>query len=221
MAKPLNLTPEEKKLATEIRSALKTIKSQIGHGVPPGAIDALGQKAHELHMLLKKRGHEPRHSSAMMNNREAPPVSPKFYQHIHPVEDLLSFLADQHANDDPVDVTIGGEFTFPVHSRRWGHRDSYRIRRTHTGWNVGHMQQVAAGPDARVAGKDGTGLFAMLDHDSINYPEALPRYFEYLWEQAADQGLTSERVQKAITGLADWVSACEKASPGGIFKAYK
>ena len=83
------------------------------------------------------------------------------------------------------------------------------------------MQQEAAGRDGRVGGKPGTGLFNILDHDFINYPEELPGYLKWLWERAAEDGLAHEQVQEALTMLADWVSLVEKNSPTGVFQGYK
>jgi hypothetical protein len=157
----------------------------------------------------------------MLKNRGMPPTHPDFYKHVHPVEDLLRFIGNEHANDDPVDATIGHEFTFEVFCRRWGHPDRYRVKRTASGWIFGYMQELPTGRDGRVAGKNGTGLFHLLDHDSINYPEELPGYFEWLWEQAAERGLTHDGVQEAVSQLAEWVSLCERESPAGVFAGYK
>ena len=184
-------------------------------------IDEMGTKAHLLHMSLKKRGHAPKHHKYMLENRELAATHVDFYKHVHPVEDLLRFIENENANDDPVDVTVGHEFEFRVFSRRWGHDDHYTVTRIASGWRFSHMQEIEAGRDGRVGGKGGTGLFHLLDHDMINYPEELPGYFEWLWEQAAERGLTHDEVQEAVQQLADWVSACERASPGGAFEGFK
>jgi hypothetical protein len=39
----------------------------------------------------------------MIKNRQSQPDEPHFYMHYHPIEDLLKFLDDPHANDDPVE----------------------------------------------------------------------------------------------------------------------
>lgn len=220
---PVQLTDEERALAEDIRQRLTTILTSLRQHakINPKDIDVMGAQAHKLHMSLKGHGHEPQHHKYMLKNRGVPPTDPEFYNHVHPVEDLLGFLANQNANDNPVDLTIGQSFSFPIYSRRWGHIDSYKVTRTSSGWTFHHMQDVAAGRDARVGGKSGTGLFELLDHDSINYPEELPGYFEWLWEQAADRGLDAGEVQSALTDLADWVSLCEKNSPQGVFESFK
>lgn len=188
--------------------------------IDPQELKILGQLARALHMSLQNSGHEPKHTKIMIRNRGLEPTAPDFYEHIHPVEDLLGFVENQNANDDPVDLTIGHEFDFVVYSRRWKHTDTYHVKRTAGGWQFRHNESVSTGRDARVSGKDGTGLFKHLVHDSINYPADLPSYFEWLWERARDRGLDHDEVQEAISMLADWVSVCEKNSPAGMFEAF-
>lgn len=43
----------------------------------------------------------------MLENRGVPVEDIEFYNHIHPVDDLLKFIDDINANDDPEDTTIG------------------------------------------------------------------------------------------------------------------
>jgi hypothetical protein len=168
-------------------------------------------KAVELHKLVK-----PKHHNYMINNRGVSPDDPEFYNHVHPIEDLLKFINDPHANDDPEDQTIGHEFDFNVFSRRWGHNDRYRIKRTSSGWDVSY---IAIGGPCNKKGQP--FLFENLDHDGINYPEELPGYMEWLWDQSQELGIPHERVQEAINQLAEWVNLCEKNSPKGIWEGYK
>jgi integron cassette protein len=224
-AGPVALTAEQKTLRDELERQLAETRSKFeatGRGQPE-AIKKMGQTAHRLHMSLKASGNEPRHHRYMIENRGMKPDDPHFYDHIHPVEDLLKFIADRSANDDPEDQTIGHDFDFRVYSRRWGHDDTYRVRRTKTGWRFGSggLGEVATGRDGRVQGQPGTGLLRFLDHDSINYPEELPGYLEWLWERAAEDGLTHEKVQDGLTQLAGWTSLVEKNSPSDVFAGYK
>jgi len=217
------LEASERRLVHDLRIVLDDVRSQMRkrEGVDAVQLDRLAKVAHELHMSLANRGHEPRHHKYMIENRDAAPNTEEFYRHVHPVEDLLKFIEDESANDDPVDVTIGDTFDFSVYSRRWGHNDRYRLTRTKTGWVVASFQEVPVGRDGRVGRKAGTGLFHLLDHDSINYPEELPGYLDWLWERAAEDGLSHEVVQEAVTELANWVSACERATPKGVFGGFK
>ncbi|MEI7728341.1 MAG: hypothetical protein WCO56_02170 [Verrucomicrobiota bacterium] len=144
------------------------------------------------------------------------PDNPDYYQHFHPLEDLLKFLEDPSANDDPVDQTIGGSFTFRVYSRRWKREDQYRIKRTADGWEVAH---IAINGPCDKGGKP--FLFRNFDQDSIQYPAGLAGWLEWLWTRASEDGLSKDAVQQAINQLAAWVSATEKGSPqGGVWKGY-
>ena len=173
----------------------------------------LGVIAHELHMSLTPK---PKHHRYMIENRGVSPDHPDFYKHIHPVEDLLDYLEDNTANDDPEDQTINHDFKMQVYSRRWGHKDEYKIKRTETGWL---FEFGARGGPCDKLGKP--NLYNILDADSINYPEELGGYIEWLWNQAKDEGLSHEEVQSALDDIADWISACEINTPRGVFRGYK
>lgn len=175
-----------------------------------------GRAAHELHMRLKGRGKEPKHHAYMIRNRGLQPDDPEFYMQVHAIQDLLAFLMNPNANDDPVDETLGKEFEFVVYSRRWGHNDTYRMIRTEDGWDVRHMS--IGGPC------DAGGhpfLFEIFDQDFIAYPSKLDWRLEWLWEQAKGHGLSYNDVQHALQMLADWVSETEKSAPTeGIWEGY-
>lgn len=222
-AKGVDLQPIEEELRDKIAKDLSEIMSAIRahRNVSDDAIVQLGTDAATLHSLLRDRGIAVRHHKHMIQNRGLDPDDRQFYEHVHPVEDLLKFLDNVDANTDPEDQTIGHEFVVEIFSRRWGHTDSYRFERTPTGWQIGHMTETSTDKDGRSNGADGTGLYRMLDHDSINYPEELPGYLEYLWEQAAERGLGHDDVHGALKQLADWINLLERASPGGIFRGYK
>jgi len=167
-------------------------------------------KAGQLHKLVK-----PKHHKYMLVNRDVSPDDPEFYNHIHPIQDLLAFLKDPHANDDPEDQTIDHKFSFRVYSRRWGHDDTYEVKRTSKGWEIRY--DVVG-----LCNKKGQPfLFENLDHDGINYPEELPGYMEWLWDQAKEQGLSHEQVQEALEQLFNWVSLCEKNTPKGVWEGFK
>jgi hypothetical protein len=168
-------------------------------------------KAGQLHKLVK-----PKHHKYMLVNRGVSPDDPEFYNHIHPIQDLLAFMKDPHANDDPEDQTIDHEFSFRVYSRRWGHDDKYEVKRTSEGWEIRYF--VIGG----LCNKKGQPfLFENLDHDGINYPEELPGYMQWLWDQAKEQGLSHEQVQEALDQLSNWVSLCEKNTPKDVWEGFK
>jgi hypothetical protein len=223
-ATPVKLTEPQRKLVDDLERRLNQILAKIhsSRAYDSKENQEMGALAASLHKSLKESGVVVRHHKYMIENRGKKPDDPGFYEHVHPVEDLLKFIRNQAANDDPEDQTIGHEFRFDVYSRRWGHDDTYRVIRTETGWVFQHMMgPIPTGKDGRVGGRMNSGLFDMLDHDSINYPEELPGYLQWLWERAAENGLTHDQAQEGITALAEWVSIVEKSSPGGIFEHFK
>lgn len=216
----IELEPKEEQLRAEIEERVTKARQafdegRIGSDVQGWITDA-GRKAHALHVALRSRGHEPRHHAYMIKNRGLPADHQEFYMHFHPLEDLLKFLDDEHANDDPEDQTIGADFTFRVFSKRWGHDDTYRLQRTANGWTVAHL--MINGP----CDKGGRPfLFENLRHDSIHFPAGLEGWMEWLWDQAASQGLDQQKVQAALQQLAEWVSTTEQNAPsGGVWEGY-
>lgn len=216
----IELTPDEATLRKEITELMVKASKAFDDGRSPEdavkLIEDAGERSHRLHMLLKNRGIEPKHHAYMIENRGMPSDDPAFYLHFHPVQDLLKFLDDEHANDDPEDQTIGTEFSFRVFSRRWGHYDSYKVIRTKDGWDISNL--AIGGP----CDKGGNPfLFKNFRQDSIQYPARLDGWMEWLWTQAAEKGLTKEQVQAALTQLADWVSQTEKSAPSGdVWEGY-
>lgn len=216
----VELTGEESRLKGEILKSLDAYH-QVPHGDPRvrSVLAEMAVAAHALHISLKARGLEPRHTKIMRRNRGRHGLMPdhrEFYEHLHPVEDLIKFLDDTNTNRDPEDQTLGLEFRFTVYSRRWKHTDDYILVRTSSGWRV-NCNMYGGDCDKKGA----PSLYESLEHDSINYPEDLGGYFEYLWEQASEEGLSKVDVQTAFDSISRWVRLCEENSPAGIFTAYK
>ncbi len=216
----IKLQADEDALRTEILERMdkvsKAFVSGRGGDDIRNAIREAGERSHKLHMLLKDRGVEPKHHAYMIKNREMQPDAPEFYMHFHPIEDLLKFLENEHANDDPVDQTIGSVFSFSVFSRCRGRNDTYKVVRTKDGWEINHLS--IAGP----CNKGGNPfLFENLRQDFIQYPKELDGWMEWLWNQAKTEGLTEEQVQVALQQLANWISETERNAPsGGAWKGY-
>lgn len=171
------------------------------------------EKAVDLHNIVS-----PTHHSYMIENRGVKPDEDpeKFYNHIHPVEDLIAYMYDKHANDDVEDLTIGEEFEFKVYSKRQGHKDNYKFLRIENGWEISYMT---------IGGEcDKSGfpyLYENLKHDFIEYPNGLPGYLEWLWYKAEKEGLNKQKVQSELNKLSDWVTKCEKEKPDtGIWSDY-
>lgn len=221
MTNKIKLTDTQTKLKSKLEDLYKQVWQYIESYQESLSADEanklytnMGKTAHELHMSLKEGGHEPKHHKYMIENRECQPDDKCFYEHIHPVQDLLAFIDDVHANDDPEDTTIGQTFIMKVYTRRWGHYDHYKITRTETGWDIEAI--VTSYTCDKSAG---IGLNKLLAHDSVCYPEKINIFFEWLWDRAAEDGLSKTEVQKAINQLGKWISECEMSAPrNGVFE---
>ncbi len=222
MAAKITLTPEQ----TALKSKLKELYDKVWRYIESdqellfcdNALNKLysdmAHTAHELHVSLEKSGYKVKHHKYMLENRGYSPEDERFYEHVHPVQDLLKFTEDVHANDDTEDKTIGATFTMKVYTRRWGHYDHYLITRTKTGWDI---QAVATSYTCR---KDASkGVNKLLEHDNVCYPKQINEFFKWLWNRAAEDGLSKAEVQKAITQLGKWISECEMSAPrDGVFE---
>lgn len=171
-------------------------------------INEMGDLCHRLHMQLNPK---PKHHKYMIENRGMQPEDPNFYYHVHTVEDLLKYLEDPHANDDPEDITLNQKFEFKVYTRRWGHYDLYNVTRNKDGWYISHLSHNGQG------GKNAEPVLSyILRHDSVSYPQNLPTIMEDIWIRAEDEGLTKEQVQEMLNQVAEWISIVEKNYPNNI-----
>jgi hypothetical protein len=213
------LASKQQETRDRLEDMVRAIKSDkpMSDSARNQVLDEMAHLAHELHIELKEQGHEPRHHGYMIKNRGMKPSDLGFYRHVHPVEDLLKFLDNEHANDDPVDSTIGERFRLRVFSRRWAHEDVYVLTRTEAGWAFTFL--TASGP-CDTEGRP--YLFTNLKHDGISYPADLGDHIHWIWRKAKDEGLSAEEVQMAFDDLSRWVSETERSSPtGGIWTGLK
>ena len=191
------------------------------------SLERLGELGAAIHAALAAAGMEPRHRKHLTKNRKESspsglPGTATFYAHIHAAESLLRFVADpEAANVDPKDQTIGAEFAMKIYARRRDGHEAFHVVRTASGWSFTYFREVTTGRDGCVKGEPGTGLFELLDRESINYPADLPGYLEHLWTEAAEHGLDHAEVEEALAALAAWVSKCEAESPSGLFAHFK
>ena len=220
MGTPVDLTAEQEamkeklyKVNQKLWAIFKKETTPPKHEEIQNLYKEMAQTAHDLHMSLKANGHEPKHHKYMLENRGVPVEDIEFYNHIHPVDDLLKFIDDVNANDDPEDTTIGHKFTLKIYTRRWGHYDYYSMTRTTTGWDF-QGTLISNSGDCE---KDGSpNLYRALEHDSVCYPKQISDFFEYLWELASE-GLTVQEVQHCFDMIGEWISSCEMNTPRGIF----
>lgn len=177
------------------------------------AFTVMSKAAHDLHMQLEPK---PKHHKYMIDNRGMEPEDPDFYNHIHPVEDLLAYLDDTSANDDPEDLTMGHEFDFKVYSRRWRRYDNYTFKRVEKGWNISMLSYNGILEIERKNYDSGDILKSILGHDSISYPVNINSYLYSIWYRAKDEGLLHEEVQDMLNTVAEWISKTEKMAPDDI-----
>ncbi|QRN85660.1 hypothetical protein JR334_12040 [Clostridia bacterium] len=219
MGEKLDLVNEEMKLFEKLQVLVKEARESIKKHETWGKkqeerYSEMAQSAHDLHMMLKERGYEPKHHRYMYENREVPVENLEFYNHIHPVEDLIAFINDMDANNDPEDSTIGEKFKLKIYTRRWNHYDTYSLTRTVGGWD---LEAIATYNSGNCDKKGDPFLYKVLDHDMVSYPYNIGDLLEWIWEKAYE-GLEKNDVQKAINELGEWISLCEKNVPRGIFE---
>ena len=204
----------QKKLIILVQEVRESIKNKNWGPEQENRYKEMANTAHSLHMSLKNRGYEPKHHRYMLENRGVPVTDIEFYNHIHPVEDLLAYIEDTNANNDPEDSTIDVVFKFKIYTRRWGHYDNYFIKRTADGWYYkGNMIYNSGECD-----KYGDPfLYKTLEHDLVSYPYNIGELFAWLWQKAAE-GLDKKEVQAAIDDIAKWINTCETNVPRGIFE---
>lgn len=182
------------------------IASDLEHPGQAEAFKKMSEAAHKLHMQLEP---QPRHHAYMIENSGMEADHPEFYSHIHPVQDLLKYLEDTTANDDPIDHTIGKKFDFIVYSNRWGHKDNYALTRTKDGWFVEHL--TYSGEDKR--NEEMKVLYRAMQHESISFPRNVDSYLNSIWVLAKEKGLSHEEVQEMLTKVANWISETEMNAP--------
>lgn len=200
-------TTIEKKV-TELRKYFEMDRNDRNYNDIANLQKEMAEAAHSLHMQLKPY---PKHHRYMIENRGCKPEDPEFYNHIHPVEDLLKYLDDTSANDDPIDRTLGEKFYLEIYTRRWGHYDRYHLVRNKKGWAVSHLSYNEQG------GRDAEPILSyILTHDSVSYPRNVSSIMEDIWYRAQDEGLSREEVQSYLNEVAEWISLTEKNYPSHI-----
>ncbi|MBM7558120.1 hypothetical protein [Halanaerobacter jeridensis] len=111
------------------------------------------------------------------------------------------------------DQTIGDEFTFKVHTERWGHNDNYTVKRTQDGWEISN---IAIGGECDKSGDP--YLFKNFKQDFIDYPINIGEYMISIWERAKSENWNHQEVQEALDRVANWVSQCEENSPKDLLR---
>jgi hypothetical protein len=218
MAMKVELSPEQKKIRKLIEEKLDVIvhflnltreeRQKQSYEMIEKVYTEMGKAAHKLHMMLDPK---PKLQRETLRLRGMKPEHPDFYHHIRPVEELLNYLDDTHANDEPIDQTLGETFYLDVFTRKWGHHDRYTLLRNEEGWLIKHMSQSEQG------GRDAEPILSyVLRHDYVSYPRNLSSIMEDIWYRAAEEGLTREEVQGMLKEVSDWISMTEQNYPSHI-----
>ena len=214
----IQLISEEKELFEKIEDNIKKCRERFEKDVSReeiiNTIEKNAKLCVKLHMSLKKRGFPPIHSKYMIKNRGTlTSESFEFYNHFHPQEDLVKFIKNPTANtvDIKPDVTMGEKFSFKVYSKRWGHYDTYNLKRNADGWYVSFIS---------IKGQcDSCGepyLYKNFHQDWIACPkEEIKSLLSSIWARA-ENGASKETVQKYLDEVADYVSNCERNKPDHI-----
>lgn len=155
-------------------------------------------------------GHLPIFNKYLLFNREIDPEQHilEFYDHYDCLKAMLAEIRGkgekmQISSDD----TLGKELVFEVYTRRWGHSDRYRMRRTIDGWECTNL---AIGGECKKNGEG--GLIDALNHDLVFFPEEGVKYaMEELWEASDEGEIGLEELQNRLQEVADWISHVEKA----------
>lgn len=216
MAEPIILNNEQQSLYDELKELVAQTQAYYSshssdYETQEERYRTMAEKAHALHMSLKAVGHEPKHHAYMYENREVPVEDIEFYNHLHPVEDLLAFIDDPDANNDPEDTTIGEVFKVRIYTNRWGRYDSYRFKRTDSGWII--TGGAAFNQSENLSDKSGKpSLYKALDHDTVCYPQQTGDVLCVIWEEGKN-GASKEELQMHLDDLGEWISSCEKSRP--------
>ena len=199
MAKPLVLTPNEKLLYEELSDYARLLKNP-GYTDSSALIKDLSRKAHELHMSLKMHGHEPVYHGFILKNRGLLPDEAAFFNHIHPIEDLLAFIQNPDANDEEENLSAGAVFKFPVYNSRQRSYIRYAVIYAESGWMADY------GERKRVE------LLEALSSAHISYPVTVGVMLEEI-RAAAAEGAARKEIQGALNEISEWISKCERLKP--------
>lgn len=155
-------------------------------------------------------GHLPIFNKYLLFNREVDPEQSliEFYDHYDCLKAMLDEIRGKGMNMQiESDDTLEKNLEFEVYTRRWGHSDRYRMKRTIDGWYCGHIAINGA------CRKDGDGaLLTNLHHDSVFFPEEAVKYaMQQLWEAADEGEIGLKELQNRLQQVADWISHVEKA----------
>ena len=155
----------------------------------------------------------PEYSNYLIYNRGVLPEEnlKEFYDHYHSLEYLFEWIENEEQEKSKLrtiggDINLDKELTFVVFSKRWGHKDSYIVKRTIKGWDCIFFNEYSGD-------KTGKVILDCMKHDYISYPSTLEYLFEELWEIADREEMTEQSLQKEIDKISKWVIQTEENKP--------
>lgn len=163
--------------------------------------------AKKLHWILM-----PIYSEQMIMNRNIIPEDDlsEYYNHFHSIEDLYFESINKGIDYRSIegDNNLNQEIKINIYTSRWGHYDTYIIKRTVDGWNLNFSMYSGD------FSKNGEGkFFDSLNHDSVFFPEEAVKYaLELLWDEADSTNMNIEELGYKLSQIAEWISEVEKVS---------
>ncbi|MBV6682345.1 hypothetical protein KV679_01425 [Bacillus sp. JRC01] len=143
----------------------------------------------------------------------------EFYNHYHSIEDLYRYIFEPTKAFDwrstGGDLNLGYKLDFKVFTCRWGHYDNYTFIRLYNGWKISAMiGAIDCSPNGEaISAKEPSGLYYILNQDSVQYPEDGVKYaLSNLWKDADNNEMSLEELQDKLHDVANWISEVEKAT---------
>lgn len=209
---PLKLEGDECSLHEELKKIyeqiIKALQTPSDSKDPKSLLNQAGETAHQLHTKLTDRDEEPPHQPYMIRNRGMSSDHPDFYKHLHPIEDLLSWIEAPNSIEISKDTTIDQEFTFTI-EKTW--RDgplNIKLKRTPSGWEVSSLGY----PVTRTNRGGVPYFYYILDQEKVSYPADLKYNLEGVWKNGAN-GSSFEELQEEVSALDKWVSGVDASNP--------
>ena len=158
----------------------------------------------------------PVYRDLMINNRGVSPEEniEEYYNHFHSLKDLYKII-DTPSNLWKTlkgDINLNQECNFEVYTNRWGHEDTYKVKRIYNGWYVSHLSiEGECNPDGTGLIENSYGGFiANFNQDSVEYPESFHYFMERLWNLADETEMSIQELQQKLSDVARLISEVEK-----------
>lgn len=152
----------------------------------------------------------PIYTETMLRNRGCSPEekTEEYYNNFHAIEDLYLEIKGESKKlkDMNGDFSLDKLFRFELYTHRWGHYDSYEIKRTIYGWEHVGFNNLAKSL------KDGNGgLYELLNHDGVFFPkDGVAFALKMIWDEADNNEIDFDEMKNKIQEVFLWISDVEK-----------